>query len=308
MEFALFLAVVVFFLLLTSVVIVRQGYEYTVESFGRFTRTLSPGLHIIIPIVEKIGAKINRMEQVLDVPSQDVITKDNATVRVDGVLFFQIQQAANAAYQVKDLNIAILNLIMTNIRTVIGSMEIDELLSQRDAINHKLLAVVDETTIPWGVKATRVEIKDITPPADLINSMARQMKAERDKRANILEAEGFRQAEILKAEGEKQSVILAAEAQKEAAFREAEARERLALAEANAAKMVSDAIAGGSPQSLNYFLGQKYIEALQGIVTSPNQKLLMMPMDTANVMGSIAGIAEIAKEVLQEKNTAANRK
>ncbi len=308
MEFALFLAVVVFFLLLTSVVIVRQGYEYTVESFGRFTRTLSPGLHIIIPIVEKIGAKINRMEQVLDVPSQDVITKDNATVRVDGVLFFQIQQAANAAYQVKDLNVAILNLIMTNIRTVIGSMEIDELLSQRDAINHKLLAVVDEATIPWGVKVTRVEIKDITPPADLINSMARQMKAERDKRANILEAEGFRQAEILKAEGEKQSVILAAEAQKEAAFREAEARERLALAEANAAKMVSDAIAGGSPQSLNYFLGQKYIEALQGIVTSPNQKLLMMPMDTANVMGSIAGIAEIAKEVLQEKNTAANRK
>ena len=308
MEFALFLAVVVFFLLLTSVVIVRQGYEYTVESFGRFTRTLSPGLHIIIPIVEKIGAKINRMEQVLDVPSQDVITKDNATVRVDGVLFFQIQQAANAAYQVKDLNIAILNLIMTNIRTVIGSMEIDELLSQRDAINHKLLAVVDEATIPWGVKVTRVEIKDITPPADLINSMARQMKAERDKRANILEAEGFRQAEILKAEGEKQSVMLAAEAQKEAAFREAEARERLALAEANAAKMVSDAIAGGSPQSLNYFLGQKYIEALQGIVTSPNQKLLMMPMDTANVMGSIAGIAEIAKEVLQEKNTAANRK
>ncbi len=308
MEFALFLAVVVFFLLLTSVVIVRQGYEYTVESFGRFTRTLSPGLHIIIPIVEKIGAKINRMEQVLDVPSQDVITKDNATVRVDGVVFFQIQQAANAAYQVKDLNIAILNLIMTNIRTVIGSMEIDELLSQRDAINHKLLAVVDEATIPWGVKVTRVEIKDITPPADLINSMARQMKAERDKRANILEAEGFRQAEILKAEGEKQSVILAAEAQKEAAFREAEARERLALAEANAAKMVSDAIAGGSPQSLNYFLGQKYIEALQGIVTSPNQKLLMMPMDTANVMGSIAGIAEIAKEVLQEKNTAANRK
>ena len=308
MEFAVFLAVVVFFVLLTSVVIVRQGYEYTVESFGRFTRTLSPGLHIIIPIVERVGAKINRMEQVLDVPSQDVITKDNATVRVDGVLFFQIQQAANAAYQVKDLNVAILNLIMTNIRTVIGSMEIDELLSQRDAINHKLLAVVDEATIPWGVKVTRVEIKDITPPADLINSMARQMKAERDKRASVLEAEGIRQSEILKAEGEKQAAILAAEAKKEAAFREAEARERLALAEANAAKMVSDAIAGGSPQSLNYFLGQKYIDALQGIVTSPNQKLLMMPMDTANVMSSIAGIAEIAKEVLHDENAAGKKK
>ncbi len=319
MEFALFLAIVVFFILLTSLVIVRQGYEYTIESFGRFTRTLSPGLHIIIPIVEKVGAKINRMEQVLDVPSQDVITKDNATVRVDGVLFFQIQQAANAAYQVKDLNVAILNLIMTNIRTVIGSMEIDELLSQRDAINHKLLAVVDEATIPWGVKVTRVEIKDITPPADLINSMARQMKAERDKRASVLEAEGIRQSEILKAEGEKQAVILAAEAdkqsailaaeaKKEAAFREAEARERLALAEANAAKMVSDAIADGNPQSLNYFLGQKYIEALQGIVTSPNQKLFMMPMDTTNVMGSLAGIAEIAKEVLHDGNSVDKKK
>ncbi len=312
MEFAIFLVIVVFLLLLTSVVIVRQGYEYTIESFGRFTRTLTPGLHLIIPIIERVGAKINRMEQVLDVPSQDVITKDNATVRVDGVLFFQIQQAANAAYQVKDLHIAILNLIMTNIRTVIGSMEIDELLSQRDAINHKLLSVVDEATIPWGVKVTRVEIKDITPPADLINAMARQMKAEREKRANILDAEGIRQSEILKAEGEKQAVILAAEANKqsailaaeankEAAFREAEARERLALAEANAAKMVSEAVAGGSTQSLNYFLGQKYIDALQGIITSPNQKLLMLPMDTANVMGSIAGIAEIAKEVLHDQ-------
>lgn len=301
MEFAILLAIVIFVLLLTSVVIVRQGYEYTVESFGKFTRTLTPGLHIIIPVAERIGAKINRMEQVLDVPSQDVITKDNAMVKVDGVLFFQIQQAAHAAYQVRDLNSAILNLIMTNIRTVIGSMEIDELLSQRDAINHKLLSVVDEATIPWGIKVTRVEIKDITPPTDLINSMARQMKAEREKRANILEAEGFRQAEILKAEGEKQSVILAAEAKKEAAFREAEARERSALAEANSARMVSEAIANGSPQSLNYFLGQKYIEALKGIVTSPNQKLLMLPMDTTNVMSSIAGIAEIAKEVLNDR-------
>lgn len=314
MEFAIALIVVILFVLISSIVIVRQGYEYTVESFGRFTRTLTPGFHLVLPIIERVGAKINRMEQVLDVPSQDVITKDNAMVEVDGVLFFQIQNAVNAAYQVKDLDMAILNLIMTNIRTVIGSMEIDELLSQRDAINHKLLSVVDEATVPWGVKVTRVEIKDITPPADLIDSMARQMKAERDKRASILEAEGIRQSEILKAEGEKQSAILAAEgekqaailaaeAQREAAFREAEARERLAQAEALATQMVSDAIKGGNPQALNYFLGQKYIEALQGIITSPNQKLLMLPTDTTNVAGSLAGIAEIAKEVLQDKNT-----
>ena len=301
MEFAIVLVVVVLFIMITSIVIVRQGYEYTVESFGRFTRTLQPGFHFMIPVVERIGAKVNRMEQVLDVPSQDVITKDNAMVRVDGVLFFQIQNAVNAAYQVKNLDAAILNLIMTNIRTVMGSMEMDELLSQRDAINHQLLSVVDEATVPWGVKVTRVEIKDITPPADLINSMARQMEAERDKRANILEAEGVRQSEILKAEGEKQAVILAAEAKKEAAFREAEARERLAQAEAAATQMVSDAIKEGNPQALNYFLGQKYIDALKGIITSPNQKLLMLPTDTTNVAGSLAGIAEIAKEVLVDK-------
>ncbi|MBR1915554.1 MAG: SPFH/Band 7/PHB domain protein [Alphaproteobacteria bacterium] len=312
MPFAVILVFLIFFVLMSSVVIVRQGYEYTIESFGRFTRTLKPGFHLVIPIIEKIGAKINRMEQVLDVPSQDVITKDNAMVRVDGVLFFQIQNAANAAYQVKDLNNAILNLIMTNIRTVLGSMEIDELLSQRDAINHKLLSVVDEATVPWGVKVTRVEIKDITPPRDLIDSMARQMKAERDKRAAILEAEGVRQSEILKAEGEKQSVILAAEAEKqsvildaeakkEAAFREAEARERLANAEAFATKTLSDAIANGNPQSLNYFLGQKYIEALNGIITSPNQKLLMLPTDTTNVASSLASIAEITKEIITDK-------
>jgi len=313
MEFALILTVVVLFILMKSVVIVRQGYEYTIESFGRFTRTLKPGFHLVLPIIERIGAKINRMEQVLDVPSQDVITKDNAMVRVDGVLFFQIQNSANAAYQVKDLNTAILNLIMTNIRTVLGSMEIDELLSQRDAINHKLLSVVDEATVPWGVKVTRVEIKDITPPRDLIDSMARQMKAERDKRASILEAEGIRQSEILKAEGEKQSMILAAEAEKqsvildaeakkEAAFREAEARERLANAEAFATNALSEAIAKGNQQSLNYFLGQKYIEALQGFATSPNQKLLLLPADFANVAGSLASIAEITKEVIKDKD------
>ncbi len=301
MEFAIVLIVVVLFIMISSIVIVRQGYEYTVESFGRFTRTLEPGFHFVIPVVERIGAKVNRMEQVLDVPSQDVITKDNAMVRVDGVLFFQIQNAVNAAYQVKNLDAAILNLIMTNIRTVMGSMEMDELLSRRDTINHQLLSVVDEATVPWGVKVTRVEIKDITPPADLIDAMARQMKAERDKRASILEAEGIRQSEILKAEGEKQAVILAAEAQKEAAFREAEARERQAQAEATATKMVSDAIKAGNPQALNYFLGQKYIDALQGIITSPNQKLLMLPTDVTNVAGALTGIAEIAKEVFDDK-------
>lgn len=295
---AIILIVLIAFVIFKSLVIVQQGYEYTVENFGRYTRTLTPGMHFLVPIVEQVGAKLSKMEQVLDVPSQEVITKDNAMVRVDGVLFYQIQDSVNAAYQVGDLQLAILNLIMTNIRTVIGSMEIDELLSQRDMINHKLLQVVDEATIPWGVKVTRVEIKDITPPRDLIDAMARQMKAEREKRANILDAEGYRQAEILKAEGEKQAAILDAEGKREAAFREAEARERTAEAEANATKMVSDAIAHGNVQAINYFLGQKYIEALQGIVTSPNQKLLMLPLDTANVMGSVAGIAEIAKEVL----------
>ena len=299
--------VLAFFIIVTSVVIVRQGYEYTVESFGRFTKTLSPGIHFIFPIVERIGARLNKMEQVLNVPSQEAITKDNAMVSVDGVLFFQIQDAVSAAYQVRDLHAAILKLIMTNIRTVIGSMEIDELLSQRDMINHKLLSVVDEATIPWGVKVTRVEIRDITPPRDLIDAMARQMKAERDKRAAILDAEGIRQSEILRAEGEKQAAILDAEGKKMTAFLQAEARERSAEAEANATKMVSDAIAKGNMNAINYFLGQKYIEALQGIVTSPNQKLLMMPMDMTNVAGSLAGIAEVAKEVLKP-TTPAHRK
>lgn len=299
---AVILLLVIVTALISSVVIVRQGYEYTVEFLGKYTRSLEPGFHILVPIVERIGARINRMEQVLDVPSQEVITRDNAMVTVDGVLFFQIQQAANAAYQVRDLDSAILNLVMTNIRTVIGGMEIDELLSQRDSINHRLLAVVDEATIPWGVKVTRVEIKDITPPRDLIDSMARQMKAEREKRASILEAEGIRQSEILKSEGEKQSRILEAEGEKEAAFRAAEAREREAEAEANATKMLSEAIGSGNSKALNYFLGLKYVEALQGIIASPNQKLLMLPMDTQNLAGSLAGIAEIVKEVTNDKN------
>ena len=298
---AIVLLILIVVALVNSVVIVRQGYEYTVEFLGKYTRSLEPGFHILVPILEKIGAKINRMEQVLDVPSQEVITRDNAMVTVDGVLFFQIQKAENAAYQVRDLDLAILNLVMTNIRTVIGGMEIDELLSQRDSINQRLLSVVDDATIPWGVKVTRVEIKDITPPRDLIDAMARQMKAEREKRANILEAEGVRQSEILKPEGEKQSRILQAEGEREAAFRAAEARERAAEAEANATKMLSDAIAQGDAKALNYFLGVKYVEALQGIVTSPNQKLLMLPMDTQNLIGSLAGIAEIAKEVMDNK-------
>ncbi len=298
---AIVLLILIVVALVNSVVIVRQGYEYTVEFLGKYTRSLEPGFHILVPILEKIGAKINRMEQVLDVPSQEVITRDNAMVTVDGVLFFQIQKAENAAYQVRDLDLAILNLVMTNIRTVIGGMEIDELLSQRDSINQRLLSVVDDATIPWGVKVTRVEIKDITPPRDLIDAMARQMKAEREKRANILEAEGVRQSEILKSEGEKQSRILQAEGEREAAFRAAEARERAAEAEANATKMLSDAIAQGDAKALNYFLGVKYVEALQGIVTSPNQKLLMLPMDTQNLIGSLAGIAEIAKEVMDNK-------
>ena len=298
---AIVLLILIVVALANSVVIVRQGYEYTVEFLGKYTRSLEPGFHILVPILEKIGAKINRMEQVLDVPSQEVITRDNAMVTVDGVLFFQIQKAENAAYQVRDLDLAILNLVMTNIRTVIGGMEIDELLSQRDSINQRLLSVVDDATIPWGVKVTRVEIKDITPPRDLIDAMARQMKAEREKRASILEAEGVRQSEILKSEGEKQSRILQAEGEREAAFRAAEARERAAEAEANATKMMSDAIAQGDAKALNYFLGVKYVEALQGIVTSPNQKLLMLPVDTQNIIGSLAGIAEIAKEVMDNK-------
>ena len=299
--FVIAIVVVVFLFVVMAVKSVPQGHEWTVERFGRFTGSLRPGLGFIVPFVDRIGAKINMMESVLDVPTQEVITKDNAMVSVDGVVFYQVLEAAKAAYEVNNLENAILNLTMTNIRTVMGSMDLDELLSQRDKINAQLLHVVDDATQPWGIKVTRIEIRDISPPRDLVDSMARQMKAEREKRAQILEAEGHRAAAILRAEGEKQSAILEAEGEREAAFRQAEARERLAEAEAKATQMVSDAIAKGSVQAVNYFLGTKYVEALKDIASAPNQKLIMIPLDAANVIGALGGIAELARDAMQNR-------
>lgn len=276
---------------------VPQGYNYTVERFQKYTRTLHPGLNLIIPFIDTIGAKMNVMEQVLDVPTQEVITKDNASVRADAVAFYQVLNAAQAAYQISNLNQALLNLTMTNIRSVMGSMDLDELLSNRDTINERLLRTVDDAANPWGVKITRVEIKDITPPADLVESMARQMKAEREKRAQVLEAEGLRASQILKAEGAKQAAILKAEGEREAAFREAEARERMAEAEAKATQMVSEAIAAGDVQAINYFVAQKYTEALTSIGTASNSKIVLMPMEASSLIGTLGGIGAIAKEV-----------
>ncbi|HSX65277.1 MAG TPA: SPFH domain-containing protein [Pseudoxanthomonas sp.] len=306
-----FLAIIILFagiiVLFKTVRMVPQGFEWTVERFGKYTHTMSPGLHFLIPVVYGVGRKVNVMEQVLDVPSQEVITKDNAVVKVDGVVFFQVLDAAKAAYEVSNLEVATIALVQTNIRTVIGSMDLDESLSNRETINAQLLNVVDQASNPWGIKVNRIEIRDIQPPRDLIDSMARQMKAEREKRAQILEAEGSRQSEILRADGEKQAAVLEAEGRKEAAFRDAEARERLAEAEAKATQMVSDAIAKGDVQAINYFIAQKYVEAFKALATGPNQKFVLMPMESSGIIGSIAGIAELAKEALGKQQVAPPR-
>lgn len=299
-------AAVVLFIVITffkGVRVVPQGFEYTVEHFGKYTTTMSPGLHFLVPYMQGVGRKVNMMEQVFEVPSQDVITKDNAVVRVDGVVFFQVLEAAKAAYEVSNLDQAMIALVQTNIRTVIGSMDLDESLSQRETINAKLLGVVDHATSPWGVKVNRIEIKDIQPPQNLIQSMQQQKMAEQNKRAAVLEAEGVRQSEILRAEGEKQAAILQAEGKREAAYREAEARERLAEAEAKATEMVSEAIGKGDVQAINYFVAQKYVEAFRELATSGNSKFIMMPMETSGIIGSIAGIASLAQESLAQQQT-----
>ncbi|MFG1347534.1 SPFH domain-containing protein [Xanthobacter autotrophicus DSM 431] len=288
----LLLAIAVVF---AGVKTVPQGYQFTVERFRRYTKTLQPGLNLIVPFIDRIGNRVNVMEQVLDVPSQEVITKDNATITVDGVAFFQVFDAARASYEVARLDTAILALTMTNIRTVMGSMDLDQLLSHRDEINVRLLAVVDAAASPWGVKINRIEIKDIVPPADLVNAMARQMKAEREKRAAILEAEGLRQSEILKAEGQKQGQILQAEGRREAAFRDAEARERLAEAEAKATQVLSAAVASGDPAALNYYIAEKYVKAFETLGASPNQKVVLVPYEGTALLSSLAGIGEIAR-------------
>src|SRR4028118_1216733 len=298
--FLLFVAALVLLFVIASVKIVHQGHRYTIEHFGRFVRVADPGFNFVPAFFYRVGRKINMMEQVLDIPGQEIITKDNAMVAVDGVVFFQVLDPAKAAYEVSDLYTAILALSTTNLRTVMGSMDLDETLSKRDEINARLLSVVDHATEAWGVKITRVELKDIRPPADIVNAMTRQMKAEREKRASILEAEGARASEILRAEGEKQATVLQAEGMKEAAVREAEARERSAEAEANATRSVSDAIESGSGQAINYFVAQKYVEALGKFATSPNAKTILFPVEATQLMGTLGGIGELAREVFGE--------
>lgn len=312
-------AIVTLIFLSRAIKVVPQGYQYTVQRFGRYTHTLEPGLHMIIPLVDSVGSKVNMMETVLEVPSQDVITKDNAAVNVDGIVFFQVLDAKKASFEVNNLHNAIVSITLTNIRTVMGSMDLDELLSNREVINARLLGVVDEATNAWGTKITRIEIKDIRPPRDIIESMGRQMKAERDKRAVILEAEGERQASILQAEGERQAAILQAEGIKqsmaleaqgrlEAAQKDAQARERLAQAEAHATLEVSQAISKGTVQAVNYFIAQKYVEAFGELAKSPNQKLVLMPMETSNLLGSIAGVSELIKESFSTQTTQGSSK
>ena len=298
--FSIALVALSVFILWSTVKIVPQGYQFTVERFGRYVKTIKPGLHLLTPFVDRVGRRMNMMEQVLDIPAQDVITRDNATVQTDAVAFIQIMDAASAAYEVSNLLIAISNLSMTNIRTVIGGLNLDEALSNRDDINERLLRVIDAATQPWGVKVTRVEIKDLSPPADITEAMARQMKAERLKRAEILTAEGEKQSAILRAEGAKQSAILQAEGRREAAFRDAEAREREAEAEAKATAMVSEAIAKGDVSAINYFVAQKYVAAFEKLAESPQQRTVIVPADMSALIGTIAGVGALARDALEK--------
>jgi len=300
------LALLAVMFVFSAVIVVRQGYEYTIERFGRYTKTAPPGFTLIMPFVDRVGRRVNMMEQVLDIPGQEIITKDNAMVSVDGVVFFQVLDPVKAAYEVSDLYRALLQLTTTNLRTVMGSMDLDETLSKRDEINARLLSVVDHATVAWGVKLTRVELKDIRPPADIVNAMGRQMKAEREKRALILESEGQRASEILKAEGQKQSQILQAEGRRESAFRDAEARERAAEAEATATRVVSDAIAGGEALAINYFVAQKYVEAVGKFATSPNAKTILFPVEATQLIGTLGGIGALAKAALGDDGTPAS--